>query len=342
MNVSEFLQRERFFIWALAGLLFLLFLTVTGPGMKGEGSASSPAPYFSAAEVIPAIRSGRVSPLVIELLCLLSVVSLTFFVTGVTLNLSGWLRKNWRMFSPGETPRVEWGVWPVVKIFVYFYFWILLFQILGGAVVEFIGLSRARLYALSLVSNAFFQYGLIIVLVYGYLKKSGYSPSALRLKFTRWFFCFRQALRGYVVFFPFFIILSVASIVLTQALGLHFKSHPLVGPLLEKGQPAYVGILFCLAVFFAPVVEEIFFRGFLYPAMKRRVSVPWAIFISAALFSTLHLTWSGWLPILGLGMLLAYSYEKTGSLLVPIFIHSVHNALFLTYAALSYRILGNV
>ena len=87
-----------------------------------------------------------------------------------------------------------------------------------------------------------------------------------------------------------------------------------------------------------PLVEEIFFRGFLYPAFKNRLGAGGAIFLSAALFSALHFNLSGWIPIMGLGILLAWSYEKTGKLMVPVLIHCFHNALFLVYTVLLYRL----
>ncbi len=89
----------------------------------------------------------------------------------------------------------------------------------------------------------------------------------------------------------------------------------------------YSGLLIAIviAVIIAPVVEEMFFRGFLYPAFKRRIGVGWAIFITAVIFGISHA--SPWLmvPTAIIGGCLAYLYEKEGSLGPPIILHSLNN-----------------
>ena len=160
----------------------------------------------------------------------------------------------------------------------------------------------------------------------------------LGISLEEWWINFRQALRGYIIFFPALIVLMVISLLGTKLLGLPFQAHPLVQPLLETGESSLLWPLFAVGILIGPLAEELFFRGLFFPALKSRMSVFWAVIITAALFSTMHLNWAGWLPIFGLGILLAYSYEKTGSLLVPIFIHIIHNGLFLTFTVLAYEL----
>ena len=78
-------------------------------------------------------------------------------------------------------------------------------------------------------------------------------------------------------------------------------------------------------------MEEIFFRGFLYTAIKKETNTGQAIFISALLFSFLHAHLVGFLPILILGMFLAYLYEKTGSLVPSITVHVIHNLIMVVF-----------
>jgi uncharacterized protein len=72
-------------------------------------------------------------------------------------------------------------------------------------------------------------------------------------------------------------------------------------------------------------MEEIFFRGFMYNAFKKRMGVFWGIAITAVVFSLLHAHWVGFIPILILGVLLTYLYEKTGSLVPSMTVHILHN-----------------
>jgi membrane protease YdiL (CAAX protease family) len=47
--------------------------------------------------------------------------------------------------------------------------------------------------------------------------------------------------------------------------------------------------------------------------------------ITSAVFASLHAHWVGFLPILALGLLLVYLFEKTGSLVPSMVVHMMHN-----------------
>jgi uncharacterized protein len=88
-----------------------------------------------------------------------------------------------------------------------------------------------------------------------------------------------------------------------------------------------------LIVVLAPISEEIFFRGFMYGALRTRLSLWSAAAISAAVFSLLHLTSGDFSivpPLMVLGILLAWLYEYTGSLGPPIVLHMINNAIAYT------------
>lgn len=77
----------------------------------------------------------------------------------------------------------------------------------------------------------------------------------------------------------------------------------------------------------APIGEEVFFRGFLYNALKHRFSVKVGIVVSGLLFALVHISPLALLIIFPMGMLLAYVYEKTGSLWVTITMHIINNGV---------------
>ena len=92
-------------------------------------------------------------------------------------------------------------------------------------------------------------------------------------------------------------------------------------------------IFFILGGFFAPLAEEIFFRGILY-GFFRRWGISTAIIVSTLLFVLPH-TSGHTLPITQIigGILFAVSYEVEKNLLVPITIHSLGNLAIFTIAA---------
>jgi membrane protease YdiL (CAAX protease family) len=68
--------------------------------------------------------------------------------------------------------------------------------------------------------------------------------------------------------------------------------------LFDRPRDAY--ILAIIAVTLAPLMEELFFRGFMYPALARRTGVTWAIVLSALPFGLIHLPQYGWAWAAGL------------------------------------------
>jgi membrane protease YdiL (CAAX protease family) len=79
------------------------------------------------------------------------------------------------------------------------------------------------------------------------------------------------------------------------------------------------------AVFLFPVIEELFFRGFLLTFLKNYTSTWLAIILSGGVFAFAHLNLGAVLPLWFLGIVLGLAYEHTGSLLVSIGIHACFN-----------------
>jgi uncharacterized protein len=101
--------------------------------------------------------------------------------------------------------------------------------------------------------------------------------------------------------------------------------------------------LLVLAGIFAPCVEELFFRGFVFGLYRRRQPVWAAYLVSSVLFTLLHLEPTRMnvaqmaglsAGILLLALMLTWLYQHTGSLYPGILAHAVNNAtgLILFYA----------
>lgn len=83
---------------------------------------------------------------------------------------------------------------------------------------------------------------------------------------------------------------------------------------------------FVLLVVVAPISEELIFRGVLFAGWRGKGFVPAAL-VSSVLFGLAHWQPNVALATAVLGWLLAYLYEKTGSLWAPIGLHAAKNAL---------------
>ena len=81
-------------------------------------------------------------------------------------------------------------------------------------------------------------------------------------------------------------------------------------------------------VIFAPLFEELAFRGILFATLRRKFSFLPAALISAGIFAIAHgYGLIGFLSVLWSGLLWAWLYEKTGSLLPGILAHAINNLL---------------
>lgn len=87
-----------------------------------------------------------------------------------------------------------------------------------------------------------------------------------------------------------------------------------------------LGNLFIVAILPA-IGEELLFRGVLQQLIKKMIgNSHGAIWITAILFSALHLQFYGFLPRMLLGLLFGYLVEWTGTLWLPIVAHFINNA----------------
>jgi membrane protease YdiL (CAAX protease family) len=97
--------------------------------------------------------------------------------------------------------------------------------------------------------------------------------------------------------------------------------------------PLRIMIVF-VAVVIAPLLEEMIFRGFVQTTIRSFINIrnsAWpAIAASSVFFAIMHADPAHWPALFVLGVCLGYSYEKSGSLFRPIFIHLLFNAASVT------------
>ena len=71
----------------------------------------------------------------------------------------------------------------------------------------------------------------------------------------------------------------------------------------------------------APIWEEVMFRGFLLPSLARATSPAVGVVMTSLLFSLVHFTREGFLPLMVLGTIFGISYCVTRGLFAPILLH---------------------
>ncbi len=124
----------------------------------------------------------------------------------------------------------------------------------------------------------------------------------------------------------FYPILGIISVIVTS-----FAGGPLPEQQIMQMMRATTGSLenflfIIFAVIMAPLCEEFFFRGLFYGAAKRFLGFPLAALVSALAFAAVHAHLPALFPLTALGVVLVLVYERTGSLIVPMAMHSFFNA----------------
>ncbi|EKE02321.1 MAG: abortive infection protein [uncultured bacterium] len=99
-------------------------------------------------------------------------------------------------------------------------------------------------------------------------------------------------------------------------------------------------IISIMAVFLAPIVEEIFFRGFMQPALVKVLGLFGGISITALIFGFSHAQYLGYstalVAVTVIGLILGITRHHTGSVMPGIFAHLFNNLL----AAISLLFMG--
>ena len=122
------------------------------------------------------------------------------------------------------------------------------------------------------------------------------------------------------------LLLLLLSSSLYLALGLPLKPQPALMKFLEAKEIGQMLPFLAYALVIAPVWEEVFFRGTLFPWLAGRMPVHQAQWLSALAFGAVHLHGPTLIPLTFFGALLAGIYRTSGSLVPAILVHALFNA----------------
>jgi len=100
--------------------------------------------------------------------------------------------------------------------------------------------------------------------------------------------------------------------------------------ILNDGSPIVRILAAIAAVVMAPLAEELFFRGMVQSMLRNYLPAWPTVIIASSFFAILHISSpQDVIPLLALGLVLGYNYERTGRLVAPILIHAMFNAVMI-------------
>ena len=88
-------------------------------------------------------------------------------------------------------------------------------------------------------------------------------------------------------------------------------------------------LLAIVAIFIAPILEELFFRGFLQQALAQKMGSGKGLVTASLLFALAHFELQVIIPIFILSLLLGWLFVRTNSLWPGIIFHAINNSLAL-------------
>lgn len=135
--------------------------------------------------------------------------------------------------------------------------------------------------------------------------------------------------------FGFLVLLVfLTSLVADILIGPKAVNNPILKEILLSSNVSEIAciLVYCIVT---PLLEETVYRGFLLTSLASTMKWQQAVIITSAIFSAAHFSGENSLQLFIIGCVLGCSYCWTGSLSSSIVIHSLYNALTLTFTLLS-------
>ncbi|MFA5336145.1 MAG: type II CAAX endopeptidase family protein [Candidatus Omnitrophota bacterium] len=225
----------------------------------------------------------------------------------------------------GSPPDVKWGIIDIFRIIIVFYFLGYLLQGIELAGAGFMGVKDVDEKLFTVINATLMDIAGLLIVLYFVLRKFKGRCADLGLAAKNIFRDIKIGLGGYLMLIPLLAVIMIFVLLALRIFNYEPNETKALEILYETNRPKLLLVLTGLVTLLGPVMEELFFRGFAYPVVKKKIGARNAIILVSLVFSMLHLNIVSFFPIFALGMLLAYLYEKTGSLIPCIAVHVVHN-----------------
>lgn len=329
-NVLRLLKQERLYILILIFVIIFNAIMLMHGEPKAKARSQAANRVFSAEdqnakklEMEELLRKneklftlfGLVSMLIIAITLLGTVIDLVL----IPVILTG--RFDIRSLSP---PNAKWNVWDVCKVVILFMFFgyiIILTEAFLARLLPVFKIDNFRM----MVNSSILDTLAVIFIVYFTVVQYKEPLSAIGISLKNFLKNVFYGIVGYIALIPILILILAVTAVIINMIKYVPPRQPVVELFLKEKGAAFLTYSSLFAAIVGPIIEELFFRGFMYGALKKRIGIFWSMMATAAVFAGLHAHIVGFIPIMALGVLLAYLYEKTGTLVSSITVHMIHN-----------------
>jgi len=259
------------------------------------------------------------------------IIGFFVFITALILNLVFiFTGKRVDFKKSTQIQAVSWGIPDLIRASIIIIFLSYAIGIVGSFVLKFFNI-KLGLNLHMMLSTFFIDIAVVWVIFYFVTVKYRKTLQSLGLRLPNFFSNILTGVTAYILTLPLLLVILVLSIWILNLLGYTPPPQPVFEIFMKEGRNK---VLFFLAIFVSllgPIIEEVFFRGFMYSAIRKYTGIMAAAFLSGAIFSLLHTNIVGFFPIMALGILLAYLYETTGSLTASMTVHIIHNSIIVAF-----------
>lgn len=344
-RIAQFIRKERLYL-----LLFLFVVLLNAasnmPGEKKaikagadktkiEAKAPAAGEVFVKKEEMEKIlssNSGLAAIYTISSLLVFFVLLLGIAVDVVLLSV----KKSGGSFNI-ETYRLKqipWDLWDVARVVILFLFFGYMLIIIESCLLRIVPVLKNENIRM-VMNSSILDTITIVFILYFTVGQYHEKLSALGISLKNFFKNIFYGVVGYVAAVPVLALILILTAVFTHMINYVPEKQVVVDLFLKEKDTRFLVYTSLFAAIGGPIIEELFFRGFLYSAFKKHIGKVMAMCITAALFAGLHAHPVGFVPIMVLGILLAYLYEKTGTLVSSVTVHMIHNLTMVGFVFLA-------
>lgn len=331
---TNFIARERAYLLLLVFIAIVTTMIVFPPGggvkysekqaVRSEGGVSAKEAPGDREKVEKIFAENRHLALVFGMVSLLVIA---FFLLGLVIDvnfLAARLTGRKADINTHALQKIRWGVWDVVKVVILFLFFSYILLIIEALLTRYLPVMKDGNLRM-IINTSIMDLLCVLFIIHFTVVQYKEKLASLGLSLNDFFKNVWYGIVSYIALIPVLIGIVAAIALVAGILKYVPERQPVVQLFLKERNATLLLYTSLFAAIVGPIIEELFFRGFMYNAVKRHIGVFWAALITASFFALLHAHLVGFIPIVALGLVLAYLYEKTGTLVSSITVHMIHN-----------------
>ncbi|MBI5143935.1 MAG: CPBP family intramembrane metalloprotease [Candidatus Omnitrophica bacterium] len=334
-GIGYFLRKERLYILLLVFIILMNVLMGISDEDKGKTGKAIDFSlekkkegiediFLKREEMEKVLRQKKPLAMLFSLasLLVLAILSLGIVIDVILASLK--MSKKTLDIQTHKVKVVRWNVLDVSRVVILFLFFGYMVILIESALIGTFPILKNDNFRMMLNSSILDVLGVIFVIYFTVVQYKEDLVS-LGLSIKNFFKNVFYGMAGYIATVPVLIGVLAVIVLIIHLTKYVPEKQPVVELFLKEENAPFLVYSSVFAAVVGPFIEELFFRGFMYNAFKKYIGIFWATIFTAGIFAALHTNIVGFLPIMILGITLAYLYEKTGTLVSSITVHIIHN-----------------